>query len=145
MRDAVEELVMEHYDLLAYRNDNGDPPEIKVRGGTTPISWWRAGQYYQEVMNTVLLRKRFPDWFELPCFKEENEKRVPNKVILNLTPYQYEQVYEQGNAVIYAFSCKCGEPKFVTIQPTREVCQYAPEIPLHELPMATINSGPSPV
>lgn len=131
------------YDLYGYANDNGKPSEVK--NSPHPLSWWDAGDWHTMAMNTVLLRQRWPDFFEIPCFDEKPENRQPNKVELNFTPYQREQVYDKGNAIVYPYQCKCGELKFVAIQPTSEVSKFAPEIGLHRLPPAVINSGPSPI
>lgn len=146
MRYGIEELLMtnEKYDLFGYRNDNGEPPQVKTAEGLVPMTWWAASTFNMEVFNTILLRYRFPDFFEMPCWKEEMEGRVPNRVAINLTSYQQEQV-EKGNAIAYSYWCKCGDVKFVCLQPTSEVSKYAPEVGYHQLPPYTFNSGPTPM
>lgn len=130
------------YDLYGYRNDNGNPPQVKTPQGDSQMSWWDAGLFHTTVMNTILLRRKFPDFFEMVCWREEQERK-PVRVDIKLNPYQHDQVYNKGNAITYPYQCRCGDVNFVTLQPTTEICQYAPRIGYHELPPATFNSGPT--
>lgn len=130
------------YDLFGYKNDNGEPPKIQTPQGEQQIPWWNVGG--EEISNTFLIRKSFPDFIEIPCWDEDVKTRKPRHIVLTLNEYQREQIYDKGNAVIYGYRCGgCQKPKFVTLQPTKEVCEHAPPVWYHNLPGFTFNSGPT--